>query len=380
LILSKLKKILFVSHDANRAGAQLFLLSVMKHFKAKGYEVILLIINDWGNLKGELESQFEVYFLNQTAKPKKKSFFGSKKTALEIIQNKHQIDLIYLNTIASVELLPRLNSLFSAPIISHIHELQYSIAQYGPTNSMELLFNFSTKIIACSQAVADNLSLYKASDQLRVVHSFVENDQILDICKKSDKAAIRTKYELTNDKIWICACGNADWRKAPDIFLQIAAATLKNSDKYGFLWIGIPNEGEHFDQLTYDANKFGVSAAIKWISPTTEAVEIINASDVFLVSSREDPFPLVVLEAALSEKPIFGFKNTGGADEFIDETCGYKADYLDVAQMSGEIIKLDTEKITKLGINAKNKVLNNYGFNISIKKIETTINEIIEKC
>jgi glycosyltransferase involved in cell wall biosynthesis len=375
--LNKLKKILFVSHDANRAGAQLFLLSIMKYFKASGTEVILLVINDWGNLKSELESQFEVHYVNQTTKPKKNSLFGGKKTAFEIIQNRHQIDLIYLNTIASVELLPKLNSLFSAPIISHIHELQYSIAQYGSINSMELLFDFSTRIIACSQAVADNLFLYKSTNRLRVVHSFVENVEILETCKKSDKAAFRAKYGLSNEKIWVCACGNADWRKAPDIFLQIAAATLKKSNKFGFLWIGIPNEGEQISQLKYDANKFGISDSIKWISPTKEAVEIINASDVFLVSSREDPFPLVVLEAALSDKPILGFKNTGGADEFIDETCGSKVDYLDVAQMSSEILKLDSEKITRLGLNAKNKVLNNYGFNISIKKIEGVINEII---
>jgi hypothetical protein len=45
--------------------------------------------------------------------------------------------------------------------------------------------------------------------------------------------------------------------------------------------------------------------------------------------------------------------------------------------MSSEILKLDSEKITRLGLNAKNKVLNNYGFNISIKKIEGVINEII---
>ena len=66
MILNKLKKILFVSHDVNRAGAQLFLLSIMKYFKASGTEVILLVINDWGNLKSELESQFEVHYVNQT--------------------------------------------------------------------------------------------------------------------------------------------------------------------------------------------------------------------------------------------------------------------------------------------------------------------------
>ncbi len=375
--MSKLKKILFVSHDVNRAGAQLFLLSIMKHFMANGLEVVLLAINDWGSLKAELETLVEVHYLNQEAVSKKKLLFGSKKTALEIIKNKHKVDLIYVNTIASVELLPKLKSIFSAPIVSHIHELQYSIAQYGSPNALEILFGLSDRIIACSQAVADNLSRFQASDKLRVVHSFVVNDEILAICRKSDKIAIKAKYGLSNDKIWVCACGNADWRKAPDIFLQIAAATLKKNKAIGFLWIGIKNEGEYFEQLQYDAQKLGISEAIKWINPTREAVEIINASDVFLVSSREDPFPLVVLEAALSEKPIFGFKNTGGADEFIDKSCGFQAEYLGVEEMACEIAKLEHNQIKPLGQNAKSKVLDNYGFNISIKKIEAIFNEVI---
>ncbi|MDZ7933464.1 MAG: hypothetical protein U5M51_00480 [Emticicia sp.] len=37
-------KILFVSHDANRAGAQLFLLSIMKYLKQKGIEMNLLLL------------------------------------------------------------------------------------------------------------------------------------------------------------------------------------------------------------------------------------------------------------------------------------------------------------------------------------------------
>lgn len=374
--MKKIEKILFVSHDVNRAGAQLFLLSIMKYFKQKDVEIILLVINDWGSLKTEFSDLFQVYYLNDSTNSQKKSFFKKQRNAIKRIRENHLIDLIYLNTIASADLLPELSDTFDAPIVSHIHELQYSIAQYGSPKALENLFKFSTKIIACSQAVADNLKEFGSSENIRVVHSFVDNVQVINTSINSDKNSIKERYGLSSEKIWICACGNADWRKAPDIFLQIASATLKNSKKYGFVWIGIKNEGELFFQLEYDAKKLGMQNEIKWIDPTSEAIEIINSCDVFLVSSREDPFPLVVLEAALCGKPILGFKDTGGVDEFIDDSCGFKVDYLDVPQMVTQITKLDSQLINSLGEKSKSKVLTNYSFEISIKKIESIFEEI----
>ncbi len=349
----------------------------MKYFKQKNIEIVLLAINDWGTLKDEFCELFPVYFLNDGSVKKKKSFFGKQQNSIEEIKKHHAIDLIYLNTIASVDFLPELSKAFGVPIVSHIHELQYSIAQYGSPNSLENLFKYSTKIIACSQAVADNLKEYSNSDDIQVVHSFVENTEIINIATKSDIQAIKDKYGLSSDKIWICSCGNADWRKAPDIFLQIAATTLKNNPKFGFLWIGIKNEGELYFQLKYDEKKLGIENEIKWLNPTNEAVEIINSCDVFLVSSREDPFPLVVLEAALCRKPILGFKNTGGVDEFIDEGCGFKVDYLNVSEMSKQIIALDSQNIKTMGEKARDKVLTKYNFEISIKKIESIFKELV---
>jgi glycosyltransferase involved in cell wall biosynthesis len=349
----------------------------MKYFKQKDIEIILLAINNWGTLKKEFTELFPVYFLNDGSTQKKKTFFGKGQNIIEKIKKKHAIDLIYLNTIASVDLLPELSKIFEVPIVSHIHELQYSIAQYGSPNSLENLFKYSAKIIACSQAVANNLKEFSNSNDIHVVHSFVENTEILKKATKSDIKTIKEKFELTSDKIWICACGNADWRKAPDIFLQIAATTLKNSPKFGFVWIGIKNEGELFDRLKYDEKKLGIENEIKWINPTDEAVEIINSCDVFLVSSREDPFPLVVLEAALCGKPILGFKNTGGVDEFIDESCGIKVNYLNVSEMSNQISTLNSINIKTLGDKSRDKVLTKYNFEISIKKIESIFEEMV---
>ena len=44
-----------------------------------------------------------------------------------------------------------------------------------------------------------------------------------------------------------------------------------------------------------------------------------NAADVFLLTSREDPFPSVVLEAFAAGLPVVAFADTTGCEELIAE-------------------------------------------------------------
>ena len=373
------KNILFVSHDANRAGAQLFLLSIMRHLKSQGNNIILLVINDWGNLNETFDNEFITYYLNSSIKERTSflKFTKKNKPSLKSISENHKIDFIYVNTIASVDLLPELKSTFNKPIVTHIHELSYSIAQFGSPNALELLFEYSNKIIACSKAVAENLKGFSGNtDNIEIIHSFVDNESVLKISSESDISKIRNKFGLKEEKTWIGACGNADWRKAPDVFVQIASETLKKTKNFGFVWIGINFKDTLYQQLRYDCKKLGIENDIIWIEPTPEAIEIINTLDIFLVCSREDPFPLVMLEAALCSKPILGFQNTGGADEFIENDCGLRAPYLGINEMVSNILTLNKNQIIEFGDNAKNKILTLYSFEQSFLKIEKLINHL----
>jgi glycosyltransferase involved in cell wall biosynthesis len=57
-------------------------------------------------------------------------------------------------------------------------------------------------------------------------------------------------------------------------------------------------------------------------------------------TSREDPFPLVVLEAAMFAKPAVCFNGAGGIPEFVDRGCGRSVPYLDVWQFAEAIVEL----------------------------------------
>ncbi len=371
----KQKEILFVSHDANRAGAQIFLYNIMEHLQSNGYKVVLLLVNEWGSFREEMENKFQTYSLVSPPKSALDRFLKANNSTIDTIKTRHNIDLIYVNTIASVHLLEELKTTIGAPVITHIHELSYSIAQYSGPKSLEQLFRFSDTVVACSKAVADNLSKYGKPEIIEVIHSFVNNEAILAISNDSDKGKIRERFKLDSTFTWVSACGNADWRKAPDVFVQIVANV--KSENIRFAWIGIKENDSLTAQLKYDAEKFGITHKIVWIEPTPEAVALINAMDYFLLCSREDPFPLVMLEAALCKKPIFTFKNTGGGDEFVEEDAGMRVNYLDVKSMAEAIDSVLSETALTLGEVAQKKVLENYSFENSILKIENLIDSYL---
>ena len=52
-------------------------------------------------------------------------------------------------------------------------------------------------------------------------------------------------------------------------------------------------------------------------------------ADLFFLSSREDPFPLVMLEAGYAETPIVGFRGAGGVNDFLAAHTELLVEYTD---------------------------------------------------
>ncbi len=374
---------LFISHDANRAGAQIMLLDFVRYFAEQGIKNTILLLGE-----GLLEDEFKKYArVLKYPKPSikhytiteriKSKFNWGKKNELQVIfeiLGNEKFDLIYTNTIAAGWVLPQLEYL-NIPIISHIHELEFSIRLYSIPEIRKFLFDKSKLIIACSNAVGKNLiEKHQVSpSKIKIIHSFIDNDSILDRIQNADNQAIRNKLNLPNNKFLVSSCGNAEWRKGLDIFILIAAKCQNPS--IHFVWIGVQKSGELYDKILFDIEHLGIQNKITLIEPTPEAVEIISSTDAFALTSREDPFPLVMLEAALAEKPIIGFDNSGGCSEFVESDAGFVVPYLDISEFANKIQELaqNPTKSKELGQKAKQKVLENYNFLSSIKQIEEVL-------
>ncbi len=153
--------------------------------------------------------------------------------------------------------------------------------------------------------------------------------------------------------------GTADWRKGPDIFIQVAA-TVFHSLPQGdilFIWKGVSKNNTDVRRLGHDIDKLGLADKILLEESSAQMPAFYQQLDLLLLTSREDPYPLVVLEAAAAAVPTVCFEKAGGAVEFVEASHGGKAlPYLDIQAMAAEVIYLFQNRNTceRAGQNAKN--------------------------
>jgi glycosyltransferase involved in cell wall biosynthesis len=78
--------------------------------------------------------------------------------------------------------------------------------------------------------------------------------------------------------------------------------------------------------------------------------------DVFLMTSREDPFPLVCIEVGKSGIPIICFEKATGIQEVLVTGGGFVVPYLDVVAMAEKLVLYYYDSTLLSKDSKKNKV------------------------
>ena len=144
-------------------------------------------------------------------------------------------------------------------------------------------------------------------------------------------------------------CGGAYWRKGDDLFMLLANQICNLYSDIHFYWLGnMSIERERVNR--YDIKKMGIADNVHFIAETEFPNDFFPDMDVFVLTSREDSFPLSAIEAGLTALPIVCFENATGISEYI-EGQDLTVPYLDLHAMSTKIITLyhDVELCKRLG-------------------------------
>jgi glycosyltransferase involved in cell wall biosynthesis len=116
----------------------------------------------------------------------------------------------------------------------------------------------------------------------------------------------------------------------------------------------------------YEKERLPALQQVVLAGPQTNPQNYYQLFDVFALTSREDPFPLVALEAAVLGKPVICFRQAGGIPEWVEGNGGFCIDYADTAQMAVVINRLadDTLLLQEKSGQIKASV-SNYDVNVS---------------
>ena len=371
-----MKNILFVSHDANRAGAQILLLRFLKLLKNHPDFTFSILLKEGGIIEKEFEEIATTYYWTESKSVSfiqkiKNKVLGKKsneeKGVFFELMNQN-FDLIISNTVTNGKILDVLYVL-AVPIITYVHELEIGIKQYTSTKDFQTTIEITNSYIACAESVKENLIKNHNIDatKIKVLPSLLPESALNFESSKANKLALRKKYNIPENAFLVGGMGTVDLRKGVDIFLQVAENLKYVRDIY-FLWVGGQDTELEYKIFQIDKSRMGLEKVIFQTS-VNNPLDFMDAFDVFFVSSREDPYPLVVLEAAILSKPIICFDKAGGAKDFVENDCGFVIDYLSVNQVANSIVKLKENPTLRkeLGDSAKKKALERHNQEIAFQ-------------
>lgn len=373
--------ILFIGHDALLAGAQILLLSLIKwiHENTSINVKIILLRN------GILYDKFNEIAPTLIWEDIKKAYPEHEKRNEFLKEYTENVSLIYGNTILSPVIYDELNFI-KAPYITHIHELEKSIRLYVDNSILQQMYSTTNTYIACSKPVEDNLLKNHNINKNNIItiYEFIDDKKLnINISKKE----LRTKLNLNEKDFIVISCGTMYWRKGVDLFIE-TAIQLKQKGvlNFHFYWIGenfwdYDNEScllSSWAEIVKKIQDYELQNAITFLGVKENVMEYFMASDVFYLASREDPFPLVCLEAAQCGIPIICFKDAGGMPEFVENDAGFVVDFENSAMVADKIDFLinNRDKLIELGNNARTKFFSRHCINIAAPKILNVCREI----
>lgn len=344
------KKILLISHDATRTGAPILLLNLTKLLlKFKEFEITFLLKNG-----GVLEPDFSIiaptYFVKE--QKSKNVLWDYLKTKKKVIKDKaflNNFDLIISNTITNGEILETIRENYKGKIISYIHELEIGAKVFSSEASILKLIKSSTRFWVPSSIVNDYLidKWTISQDKICMMPYYIPYDA-------SDlKLGRNPKAEFI-----IGGCGTIDWRKGADLFIVIAKQLFMKYPKASivFRWVGA-YPGIELERLNYELRKSKLEDKVFFEFSSSNLNDFYNTIDLFLLPSREDPYPLVILEAAKFNVPSICFNLVCGSKDFIlNSNGGITVPFLDIDATVEAIISFysSPDYRKEIGENANN--------------------------
>ena len=268
------------------------------------------------------------------------------------------------------------------PVITFAHELAMSVSIYTDPDELSYLLSHTDHLLAVSKATASYYVDRHQFDPKRITQFTLIDTPALqrNVEQARHQPTPLPALGIPADAIVVGGCGLAEWRKGNDLFVTLAKLVSRRPVKrpVHFVWVGM-KPGGYRDDLWLDVQKAGLTACVHFVEPTPEVLRYMAGFHMLALTSREDPYPLVVLEAGLCQVPVLCFEQAGGSPELIEQDGGVVVPYLDIEAMADSIAWLADDDTTRTGLGRQlqRKVLQRHPANQSVAVLLHLIGDLV---
>ena len=257
-------------------------------------------------------------------------------------------EVVLSNTAVNAPLVDALGLPAAVPVVTYVHELGWTLDRL-PAEDRDRFVRQSRRFLAASDAVKRHLTgpLGVAPGGVAVVHEALEVAADRRAAAQIDRAEVEAELGVTPGTLLVGNGGTVGPRKGADLFVDAAERLLQGPAGRGgrlrFVWLG---DGPDRERLQEECVARGLRDAVLFPGLRENPHPVLARLDLLLMTSRDDPFPRVVLEAGSHGVPAVAFAEAGGAAEFIapagEDPAGAVVpagfDAADLADLAGELL------------------------------------------
>lgn len=369
-------RILFVGHEASLTGAPKVLFETIRYFFEMNRFDITVVLLEGGHLLNSYKDVCHHLFM-----------FTNLDTLRNVLKPKYRC--VFLNTVVAgkfIEILHRFFVPIPDNIITYIHELGPTLERHlDQLQALQLATkHWITVSEKCKTVLVNDYRI--PPENVSVVFPYIDLTfarKLLRLPSTQQKQVVQVgRQELgipDSDAFVIINCGTVDIRKGVDLFVETAKKVLETSGllyPIYFVWIGhvMPESDWYLDSMTEEEKQ-----RILFVGMKPNARDFLAVGDIFFLTSREDPHPLVVLEASAVSVPTVCFEQGTGITDFLQTDTGVRLPSFDTDQACRELLELlhDTERREAMGRVAHERVMAQYDTSTQVKLILSTISQHI---
>jgi glycosyltransferase involved in cell wall biosynthesis len=174
-----------------------------------------------------------------------------------------------------------------------------------------------------------------------------------------DERTVRRRLGLPEDSLVFGSVGRLNSWKGFHVLLDAAAHVLKRHPQATFVLVGGVHdlEPEYAEQLHDQARRLGYNGRVRLVGQQPNPEEWIQAMDVFVHTSRNEPFGMVVIEAMALGKAVVAGDEGGPTEVITPGVDGLLSPYGDAESLAAAILRLldDGRLRNDVGLAAKRR-------------------------
>tara|TARA_B100000929_G_scaffold188682_1_gene149408 strand:+ start:7478 stop:8578 length:1101 start_codon:yes stop_codon:yes gene_type:complete len=365
--MAKLKTVLFVIPDFGGGGAQRVLSVLLNNLDRNSYVPKLLLIKKNGKtdyLK-DLKNDIEVLNLNIRTSLK----FSALTFVIKLLYylRVNQIDVLFMG--AGTQ-----NAFFSA-FLPFVPKRIKTIARESNLPSIFERFKTIKWIYKNSYKNYDHIITQSNDMSFDLIQNFnIPPEKIIKINNPVDNIYIQklkseNNVTLKKDKINLLCAGRLNYQKGFDLLISGLEDFLKIEDNIHLTILG---EGEDKIKLEKLVKKEGLQEKITFLGSVDNPYSYMSKADLFVLGSRFEGFPNVLLEALTCGCPVLSNLCPGGIDEIIIEGYNGRTFKYELNNLLEQLDKCLNEKYNREVIS--NDCIQRFGVQNIIKQYNNLLN------